>query len=112
MRAAQMERREREDMELDAAHAEGEVRRDAEHAEYRAARNTIMNAPIAEVVAMQEGDYFGEASLMGGDAPYDSPLHTMTVAAKGTLVCLTVERHAASTLLGSLQACACGPSLE
>ena len=65
-----------------------------------------------EVVAMQEGDYFGEASLMGGDAPYDSPLHTMTVAAKGTLVCLTVERHAASTLLGSLQVCACGPSLE
>ena len=56
-----------------------------------------------EVVAMQEGDYFGENSLMGGDAPYDSPLHTMTVAAKGTLVCLTVERHAASTLIGSLQ---------
>ena len=23
-----------------------------------------------EVVAMQEGDYFGENSLMGGDAPY------------------------------------------
>ena len=42
---------------------------------------------------------------MGGDAPYDSPLNTMTVAAKGTLVCLTVERHAASTLLGSLQVC-------